>query len=710
MASSTAKLLGIDDGEDDDAPTPRKAATKPATVHEFQKALDMLGIKDEPTKVSPGGVPIGENGRPRVTIRKPSLIDTAPEPARKAAGYANQVVEGVPLVAPATDLAASAIDATAKGFGQGDPNPYGATWMDRFTSARNKLTGATKEFAAENPIGSTVANVAGGVASAIPLAMTGPGAIMMGLRGPSLGLRTLGGGAGGATIGGADAALRGDNIGTGALLGGGVGMAGPVAGDLAHKGTSAALNYFLPRQGPLKGIDPINVNRLVQAVEGETPATIAAARDRIGPHGFLGDLNQGMTDLTGAAAVTPGPKAVVREAYQTRMDNQRPRIEAAADAGMGTPRRDMVELEYLTTEAQKAAASPLYNQWTSMRVPPTERLKDLIPRLKNAGAFKRAEKLAAISGEPVNIKFFTGGPQKDFPTAQTWDYVKQGLDSSIEKAYSSGDKTLARKLIGLKNDMIHEIETTDAGKVWNTARKTFADYASLKDNHAAGYDTFLGGRSGLTVDELKHELRGLSVPEIQARVIGARAAISDAMGAALTGDTQMRNKLLAPNNQEKLRLLIGNNKQADEMIKALEQEHLLGVKALDVMGNNATGASNVGRAERKNLLMPNPAPEWGFDIGKPGTYLPPSIRDQFTISGMINARRGERNNVANNQLGHLLTMPNGPQMIDLIRGLSNEEARQAKTFARTRAGGNLLTGAVSGPGASVVRRKNSQSE
>lgn len=698
MASATAKLLGIDDGEDD-APTDSKSV-EPVTKHEFQKTLDMLGIKDQEPDVSP------TTGRKRVYIRPPSMIDTAPEAVRKTGGYANQVVEGAPVVAPITDLAASAIDATAKSFGQGDPNPYGATWLDRFSSARNKLTGSTKEFHDENPIGSTVANVAGGVASAIPLAMTGPGAVMMGLRGPSLGWRTAGGTLGGAGLGATDSGLRGENAGTGAMFGAGTGALGPLVGEGFHKGSTAALNYMFPRQGALKGVDPINVNRLVGAMEGQTPASIAEGQARMGPHGFLGDM-PGFQDLTGAAAVTQGPKAGITSAYAQRLADQRPRIEAAADTALG-PNVNMVELAHLTTEAQKAAASPLYAQWTSMKVPPTARLKELIPRLQKAGAFKRAEKLAGISGEPVNVKFFTGGPQKDFPTAQTWDYVKQGLDSSIDKAYSSGDKTLARKLIGLKKDMIAEIETTDAGEVWNKARKAFADHASLLDNQAAGRDTFLGGRSGTTVDELKEELRTLSGPEIQARVAGARSAISEAMGATLNGDSTMRAKMLAPNNQEKLRLLIGNKKEADQFIKSLEQEQFLAARHGDVIGNPNTGASNAGRQERKNMLMPEPARVSDLHLQKPITWIPKFIRDEFTISGMTNARRGDRYNTANNQLAHLLTMPNGPQMVDLIRGLSNEEARQAKTFARTQGAGNLLTGAVSGPGASVARRQYSQ--
>lgn len=517
--------------------------------------------------------------------------------------------------------------------------------------------------------------------------------------------KMIGGGLGQGAIGGADAALRGNNPLVGGGIGAAGGMLGPAAGEAAAKTGGALMNYAFPRQGPLKAVDPININRLMNAISGESDGTLAAASQRVGPHGFLGDLNQGLTDLTGATAVTPGTgKSLVRSAYQNRADAQGGRIEDALTRGLG-PKIDQVQLANLTTEARKAAADPLYSQWRTMEVHPTKEIKDLIPRLQSAKAFGMAKELAGISGEPINQNFFTGGPQKAFPTTQSWDYIKQALDRRISQAYNKeGGGPLAQKLVQLKHDMINEIRKTPAGKVWDQARSAFADHSALLDQMKAGRDTFLGGRSGTTVDELRHELKTLSAPEMVARRQGLRAAAQEALGQTETGDTRLRTLMLAPNNQEKIRLMMGNKATADELINSLRSEKHLSEKAMDVLGNNATGASNVGRAERKNMLMPEPAREYGLDLQKPATWLPPSVRDQFSISGMINAQRGSAHSAANEQLAKILTLPNNAHSISLLRALQNEGARQGQNYAKSKAAGDLLAAAIAGPGTSTARR------
>ena len=682
--------LGIDWG---DADTPPADSGK-ATPQEFSRALEALNIKDHPDDEAPP--------KTRIVVR-PHWMDesdkSVPDIVKKAVGYTEQVAQGVPIISPAADHAVAAIKALS-----GDKD-YGNSFGERYANALDQVRNVSKNFAEENPKGSMAANVVGGIASAVPLAMTGPGAIAMGLRGPSMALRALGGGLGQGAIGGTDAALRGDSALTGAGIGTAGGVLGPMAGEAVGAGGNALANYVWPRQGPLKAVDPINVNRLINAISGENDQTLNAASQRVGPHGFIGDLNQGLTDLTGATAVTPGTgKAMVRSAYQNRADAQGPRIENALTRALG-PKLDQVQLANMTTEARKAAADPLYDQWRQMEVHPTQAIKDLIPRLREAKAFGMAKELAGISGESINQNFFTGGPQKAFPTTQSWDYIKQALDRRISQAYNKeGGGPLARALVGLKHDMIDEIRKTPAGKIWDQARSTFADHSALLDQMAAGRDTFLGGRSGTTVDELRHEIQTLSVPEMVARRQGLRAAAQEALGQTETGDTRLRTLMLAPNNQEKIRLMMGNPAQAEELINSLKSEKHLSEKAMDVLGNNATGASNVGRAERKNMLMPEPAKEWGLDLQKPATWVPRSIRDQFSLAGMINAHRGAAHSAANEQLAHILTLPNNAHSLDLLRALRNEAARQSQNYGRSKAANELLTGAIAGPGTSIARR------
>jgi hypothetical protein len=689
MADTSA--LGIDWGDAAEQPSDTGGKATPA---EFGRALDALGIKDHPDDKPPPTT--------HLAVRK-SMIDKAPEAVKKAAGYIDQVAAGVPILYPLENRLA-AFSKAAGDTVTGDQG-YGASFGERYGNALDQIRGVSHNFAVDNPKGSMAANMVGAAGSAIPMAMTGPGAVAMGLRGPSLAWRMLGGAAGQGAIGGTDAALRGDSPLVGAGVGAAGGAVGPALGEGAAKLGGAAANYLWPRQGALAAVDPININRLINAVSGESLATLAAASDRVGPHGFVGDLNQGLTDLAGATAVTPGTgKPIVRQAYQARADAQGGRIENALTKALG-PKLDQVQLAQMTTQARKAAADPLYEQWRNMQVQPTQEIKNLIPRLQAAKVFGPAKELAGISGEPINQNFFTTGPRKDFPTTQSWDYVKQALDRRINQAYNKeGGGPLARVLVGLKQDMIGEIEKTPAGKVWQQARSAFADKSALLDQQAAGRDTFLGGRSGTTVDELRHEIQTLSAPEMVARRQGLRAAAQEALGATETGDTRLRTLMLAPNNQEKIRLMMGNSRDAEDLINALKQEKGHSEKAMDVLGNNATGASNVSRAERKNMLMPEPAREYGLDLQKPATWVPPSIRDQFSLAGMINSQRTAAHSAANEQLARILTLPNSPRSIALLHAVQNEGARQALNYGKAQGAGNLLAGAISGPGTAVARR------
>jgi hypothetical protein len=713
MADPTLESLGITDHPDD------VASAGTATPKEFGDVLTTLGIKEHPDDTGPtlpGETATGASGAKRVYIRgREPILKDAPEAVKKAVGYAEQVGEGIPIVSPLASHLAAASQALAETIAPpsknvsdlvtGQKSVGDMSFGEKYQSALDAVRGSSQQFAKENPKGSTAANIVGAVGSAIPMAGTGLGAAAMGLRGPSLAWRMLGGTVGQGAIGGADAALRGDNPLVGAGVGAAGGAIGPMMGHSIASTVNPSINHLFPVQGALQGINPININRLINATAGETPQTLAAASDRVGQHGFVGDLNQGLTDLTGATAVTPGTgKPIVRQAYQARADAQGGRIENALTTALG-PKLDQVQLANMTTQARKAAADPLYDQWRNMQVHPTQAIKDLIPRLQAAKVFGPAKELAGISGEPINQNFFTGGPQKAFPTTQSWDYVKQALDRRISQAYNKeGGGPLARVLVGLKQDMIGEIEKTPAGKVWNQARQSFADHSALLEQQTAGRDTFLGGRSGTTVDELRHELQTLSVPEMVARRQGLRAAAQEALGATETGDTRLRTLMLAPNNQEKIRLMMGNSPAAEDLINALKQEKGHSEKAMDVLGNNATGASNVSRAERKNMLMPDPAREYGLDLQKPATWVPPSIRDQFSLAGLINSQRTAAHSAANEQLARILTMPNNPQSIAMLHAIQNEGARQAVNYGKSQAAGNLLAGAISGPGTSVARR------
>jgi hypothetical protein len=629
-------------------------------------------------------------------VQEPPVVPTPREQSIAAeGGLTRQFVSGVPVAGPGID----ALMALAGSRG-GDPSQ---PWYDRFIKEWQTQQRAQKYYAQEHPISSLAAQTAGGLTGYGGLGLTAPGRTLLGIA-PNLpwGARVYMGAGGGATINAADALLRGENPLPAAEIGAVGGLVGPTMTEAARAGTSFAASNLWPRPGALANVPRPGVNLLTRIFEGETPASMAGNRARMGPAGFFGDINPMAGDIIGGIADLPIPaKATVQEAYRLRAAGQPQRIEAAVTRATGIPSNfNVTDYEKFLTEERARVADPLYQAWRSTQVHPTKELQALIPRLEKAGAFDMAEELSGISGNPINRKFFIAGPQKDFPTTESWDYVKRGLDRRIDQAYSSGDKTLARELVKLKGDMIGEIEKTPAGQIWKQARAEFADRSALIDQLAAGRDTFLGGRAGLTPDELAEEWRHLSRPEQIARVQGMRAAVRDAMGDKTEGAGQMRSKLLAPNNQKKMRLMLGDQ-AAEELIGTLTQEKYLADRLPAVVPNMSTGASGQTRMERRNLFAPPQIPSVEWNLLSPSTYPGAHHLNPRNVMQSIINDRYARTAPA---LAKTMLTQQGPGMDDLIAALTSERARLDRVARVSRTPINALTGLVTGPGQASYNR------
>lgn len=660
------------------------------------------------------GVPLSALSAPVLKQQMPPEAESKPGPTiereaqriSRAMPVETPIAEGMPVIGNLPRMATAGISAAVPGMGL-----PGETFGERYSQNDAALSRASKLYGERHPVWSPVGNLIGGALATAPVAASPLGGLVLGTRGPSVPSRLLQGMAGGSTIGATDAALRGENVPDAAMIGAGAGALGPVVSEGMRGLVNSGANRIWSPGGVLSKVQPANINRLASVIEGETPASMREGRDRAGPAGMLMDLNTGMTDLAGGLADTPGPqKAIVREALRLRSKGQGDRIEQALTKEIA-PRTNIEQFKDFLTETRKAAADPLYEQWRTTQIHPTDKLKELLPRLEKAGAFDMAEELSGISGEPITKAFFTGGPQKRFPTAQSWDYVKRGLDRSIDQAYSKGDKTLARALVQLRNETVSEIEKAPGGQVWKQARGEWAERSELLDQVERGHDTLLGGRTGISADELKAELKGINGPALDARLQGLRAAADEAMGATTRGDTTLRNKILAPNNRAKIEVTLAarygdavGKARADRLIKTMEQEAFLKEQDQNIRG----GSQTTPKKERVDALKPSPTPHWDPNIAQPSTWLPPKWMEGFRPANLVDAWKGQRSAAANNQLGDLITTREGPQMDDLIKAIHEEALRRAIRDVRATHTGNAVFNLVQPAGTSYRRQRAAQ--
>lgn len=703
--SDTARALGLgtDNSATAVAPPPVPAASPfgnaAVTPDDVQATAQALGLGPVPKSALPAPLAGAPVGTPHAT---PAVAAAA---SRILPQYdiGSAVVEGMPIIGPASTAGFSALTAALS------PNYFNpnapATFGERFSQNQLIQEEAQRQWDAAHPFQAFSGNLAGGAMTYGPLATTTAGKILLGLPnatrlGATVGGRVYTGAAGNALIGGLDAALRGQNPATGAEVQGAIGAAAPLVGESVGRGATALLPWLSQPDPALSGINNVGRNWLATALANETPTSIAAARERMGPYGFLADLNPNLTNLAAGVAsrAEPPGSAAIGEAYRIRDAAQRGVIDDALTHAYGNP-VDTVQFERMIAQNRAAAADPLYEQWRSMQVHPTPELQALIPRLDAAGAFDQAHFLAGIDGIDINKNFFVGGPQKSFPTTQTWDYVKRALDSKIDQAYSGGDNTTASKLVNLRSNLIGAIENTDAGQVWKQARSEFADRSQLIDQIRAGRDDFLGARSGLSVDELRDELSGLSGPELQARLIGQRSAAAETMGATVNGDTVLRNKFLAPNNQDKLRLTLGDQ-NAGDLISTLEQQQYLSGQNRYV--NPRAGSATAPRSAAMAALEPPSLPEWNPNLTQPLSFIPPSWIEAMRPASVLQGGREQAYGQARQQIVPAL-LSRGTGIDALVKAIG-KVASQHAAAARIGTNANALTTLLlAGPGAETMR-------
>lgn len=237
--------------------------------------------------------------------------------ANKAPGEdvtAGMALRGIPVLGAYVPQAEAAIRAAAQPLtGVGEP---GATYAERYAANLPKRQADYATAERESPIASTALQVGGGAAALAPLGVTALGARALGVTGP-IGQRIVAGGLSGAGISAADAAARGEDIGTAAGIGGIVGGALPAIGGAVGKigqnvrsylgaptsaelGTATDAGYAALRGSGLE-IKPqamqsaINEIRLDQQIHPRSAPTVSGILDDAANKGI-------MSPLTGAKA------------------------------------------------------------------------------------------------------------------------------------------------------------------------------------------------------------------------------------------------------------------------------------------------------------------------------------------------------------------------------------------------------------------------
>ena len=254
-----------------------------------------------------------------------------------------------------------------------------------------------QQFAQQNPVAAGTAGLLGagaGTAAMLPDAA-------LGLVG-STAARVGGGAAGGALLGGADSAIRGDSPVTGAAVGALGGAAGPAIGAGAGAAYRLGAN-LVPQAVPeaLQGYSRTARGWLQRGIGDATPQEMQAAAAALGDQGFFGERSPGLLDLTQSVANNTGPgKAIVRDAFDARNAGTGQRVMGAVDEALG-PAQNPTPVKQAIQDAQSAVTTPYFAQAFQNGAPYTPDLAALVQRPAIASAMQDAAEAAADRGVPL---------------------------------------------------------------------------------------------------------------------------------------------------------------------------------------------------------------------------------------------------------------------------------------------------------------------
>jgi hypothetical protein len=168
--------------------------------------------------------------------------------------------------------------------------------------------------------------------------------------------------------------------------------------------------------------------------------------------------------------------------------------------------------------------------------------------------------------------------------------VRQAFDDMIQPAIRTGATKKAAVLQGLRSTVD---DTLKSVQPMAQADSIYASRAKVRDALAEGLGAF---KNGQTPEDISANLANMSDAERQAYVQGGRVAIRNSMGTARSDAGAARRLFAQEYNQEKLKLLVGND-GANSILKRIGAEETYANTNNRVSANSETASRALGKAE-----------------------------------------------------------------------------------------------------------------
>lgn len=493
---------------------------------------------------------------------------------------------------------------------------------ENYEKALDKIRQEYGQYSKENPFTSGALEFAGGVAPGVA-AMLIPGGQAAGaaqIGRASTGAlariaakpmaRAIAAGALSGGIAGAGSAEKGSRLsgaGTGALLGAGTGMAVPAIIRGGKVGGTWLREKLAPTPGMMQSRAAEKMTAAMQE-SGITPKDIETrmVADRAkGVPSVVANVDPALADLAETVAQRTGRGTRIVEqklgeqktgakerAYQQIVSKLKPGDYYADEQKMVQELRDRAKTLYQDAYAHGTIDDPRINEALknpafagfynkARQIADTEataaKLRGEDPsnyRLKEIYTFETAP-----NGQPVPVL-------KEAPDVRTLDYIKRGIDATIDSGYNSksGMSTAeASALKGLRNVFVNAID--EAAPAYKAARAEYAGEMEVLDAMRTGMLKF----GKLDHEQVNNLVSKMSSTEKEAFRTGvARDLYSRIMDPSNNFNAAQRI-IGSPETQKKLRPLFDSAGEFELFRNAMERESQLFHQANKILGGSQTG-------------------------------------------------------------------------------------------------------------------------
>ncbi|WP_434733766.1 hypothetical protein NL154_05710 [Rhizobium sp. YTUHZ044] len=572
-----------------------------------------------------------------------------------------------------------------------------------------------RSLAESNPVSNIAGKVVGGVGSASALARGGLSFAANAPRTAGLGGMVARSAADGALLGGAYGLGSGEDgflnrsyeAGKGALIGGLIGGAVPIAA----RGVSSAYRSIMDaiaqnRAAANAGVSPGAARILTNALQADGTLGPRGMQNmaRAGQEAMLADAGPNARQVLDTAVQKGGPGGVIaRDAIDARVARGADDLTTALDDNLGQPqgvfsaRRAIAEAgrPVLRDAYEVAYGTPI--DYASQQ---GQNLENIIRTRIPGNIISQANRLMQLEGnqsQQILARAADDGSVafETLPDVRQIDYITRALRQASESGEGQGAlggqtqlgsayQSLAREIRGQLRSLVPE---------YGNALDTAAD--SISRSQAVR----LGGQAlspSMRTDEFANSLEGMSVAERGAVSQGIRSEIehrvSQVARTVRDGNTDAREAIKALRdlssraNRQKVTLAIGED-QANRLFDEIDRIATTFELRAGVAENSLTFARTSTDNAIKDMTAPGP-----IRTAAEGEPLKAGKRLIQLLTGQTPARLAERQQAIYSELADYLTRP-AAQAIPAFQTMTNFGNQLATNQAQARAIAEFLSSA-----------------